>query len=177
MIKFFKRREPLILLALIFIVLKSYAQDPIATERPTQSIGHLVLPANSFQFEQGFTYKDTLELDGFFRLGVSDIGEIRLLTYYDSPQVTVGVKVKLLKARDYRPGIAIRIEMTDFQVSDYRFVYDQKISDKFHGPMQNSAHRMKIQILRNKHQRLYIYSPVWALCVYLCGILAQNNFH
>lgn len=131
MMKFFKRRELLILLTLVFIALKSYAQEPIATERPTQSIGHLVLPANSFQFEQGFTYKDTLELDGFFRLGVSDIGEIRLLTYYDSPQVTVGAKVKLLKAKEYRPGLAVRVEMTDFKVSDYRFIYDQKLSDNF----------------------------------------------
>jgi hypothetical protein len=116
---------------MIFISNRALAQEPIATERPTQSIGHLVLPGNSFQFEQGFTYTDTLVLDGFFRLGVSDIGELRLLTYYDSPQVTIGAKVKLLKARDYRPGIAIRVEMTGFQVSDYRFVYDQKISDNF----------------------------------------------
>ena len=83
---------------LIFIGNNVYAQDPIATERPSQSIGSLVLPGNSFMFEQGFTYKnDSLELDGFFRLGVSDIGELRLLTYYDSPLVTIGAKVNLLK--------------------------------------------------------------------------------
>jgi len=109
-----------------------FAQDPIATERPTQSIGSLVLPANSFQFEQGFTYKgDTLELDGFFRLGVSDIGELRLFTYYDSPLVTIGAKVNILKDKNYRPGIAIRVELTGAKVTDYRLAIMQKLSDQF----------------------------------------------
>lgn len=109
-----------------------YAQiDPIATERPTQSIGSLVLPANAFQFEQGFTYTDTLVLDGFFRLALSDLGEIRLLSYYNSPTVTIGAKVNLLKAKDYRPGIAIRVELTGAQVSDYRLAVMQKLTDRF----------------------------------------------
>jgi hypothetical protein len=121
-----------IVLGLIFISNNVYAQDPIATERPTQSIGSLVLPGNSFQFEQGFTYKsDTLELDGFFRLGVSDIGELRLFTYYDSPLVTIGAKVNLLKDKNYRPGIAIRVELTGAKVSDYRLAIMQKLSEQF----------------------------------------------
>ena len=119
-------------LGLIFMSNNVYAQDPIATERPTQSIGSLVLPGNSFQFEQGFTYKnDTLELDGFFRLGVSDIGELRLFTYYDSPLVTIGAKVNLLKDKNYRPGIAIRVELTGAKVTDYRLAIMQKLSDQF----------------------------------------------
>ena len=119
-------------LGLFLIGNKVYAQDPIATERPTQSIGSLVLPANSFQFEQGFTYKnDSLELDGFFRLGISDLGELRLLTYYDSPLVTIGAKVNLLKDKNYRPGIAIRVELTGAKVTDYRLAIMQKLSDQF----------------------------------------------
>ncbi len=119
-------------LGLIFLGNSAFAQDPIATERPTQSIGSLVLPANSFQFEQGFTYKkDTLELDGFFRLGVSDIGELRLFTYYDSPLVTIGAKVNLLKDKNYRPGIAIRVELTGARVTDYRLAVMQKLSEQF----------------------------------------------
>lgn len=119
-------------LGLIFMSNKVYAQDPIATERPTQSIGSLVLPGNSFQFEQGFTYKnDTLELDGFFRLGISDIGELRLFTYYDSPLVTIGAKVNLLKDKNYRPGIAIRVELTGAKVTDYRLAIMQKLNDQF----------------------------------------------
>jgi len=119
-------------LALILFGNRAYAQDPIATERPTQSIGSLVLPGNSFQFEQGFTFKrDTLELDGFFRLGVSDIGELRLFTYYDSPLVTIGAKVNLLKDKNYRPGIAIRVELTGAKVTDYRLAIMQKLSDQF----------------------------------------------
>ena len=111
---------------------KAFAQDPIATERPTQSIGSLVLPGNSFQYEHGFTYKtDTLEIDGFFRLGISDIGEIRLFTYYDSPSVTVGAKVKLLKEKNYRPGIAIKADLTDAKITDYRLAISQKISNQF----------------------------------------------
>jgi len=121
-----------IVLVMTFLCNNAYAQDPIATERPTQSIGSLVLPSNSFQFEQGFTYKgDTLELDGFFRLGVSDIGELRLFTYYDSPLVTIGAKVNLLKDKNYRPGIAIRVELTGAKVTDYRLAIMQKLSDQF----------------------------------------------
>ena len=117
---------------LIFIGNNVYAQDPIATERPSQSIGSLVLPGNSFMFEQGFTYKnDSLELDGFFRLGVSDIGELRLLTYYDSPLVTIGAKVNLLKDKNYRPGIAIKVDLTGAKVTDYRLIIMQKLSDQF----------------------------------------------
>ena len=121
-----------IAVGLTFVGNNAFAQDPIATERPTQSIGSLVLPGNSFQFEQGFTFKsDTLELDGFFRLGVSDLGEIRLFTYYDSPLVTIGAKVNLLKNKNYRPGIAIRVELTGAKVSDYRLAIMQKLSDQF----------------------------------------------
>lgn len=120
------------IVVLVFIGNKSYGQDPIATERPTQSIGSLVLPGNSFQFEQGFTYKnDSLELDGFFRLGVSDIGELRLFTYYDSPLVTIGAKVNILQDKNYRPGIAIRVELTGAEVTDYRMAISQKLSDQF----------------------------------------------
>lgn len=121
-----------IVLVMTLLGNSAYAQDPIATERPTQSIGSLVLPGNSFQFEQGFTFKrDTLELDGFFRLGVSDIGELRLFTYYDSPLVTIGAKVNLLKDKNYRPGIAIRVELTGAKVTDYRLAIMQKLSDQF----------------------------------------------
>ena len=124
--------ELLVVQGLIFISLNLLAQDPISTERPTQSIGSLVLPGNSFQFEQGFTFKnDSLELDGFFRLGVSDIGELRLFTYYNSPLVTIGAKVNLLKNRNYRPGIAIRVELTGSKVSDYRLAISQKLSEQF----------------------------------------------
>jgi hypothetical protein len=120
------------ILGLIIIGNNVFAQNSIATERPTQSIGSLVLPGNSFQFEQGFTYKsDTLELDGFFRLGVSDIGELRLFTYYDSPLVTIGAKVNLLKDKNYRPGIAIRVELTGAKVTDYRLAIMQKLSEQF----------------------------------------------
>lgn len=110
----------------------AFAQvDPIATERPTQSIGSLVLPTNSFQFEQGFTFTDTVVFDGFFRLAVADLGEIRLLTYYDSPLVTVGAKVKILKAKNYRPGIALKLDITGGRVTDYRIAILQKISNRF----------------------------------------------
>ena len=119
-------------LGLIFLGGSAFAQDPIATERPSQSVGSLVLPGNSFLYEQGFTYKyDSLELDGFFRLGVSDIGELRLLTYYDSPLVTIGAKVNLLKHKNYRPGIAIKVDLTGAKVTDYRLIIMQKLSDQF----------------------------------------------
>ena len=125
----------IILLGGLLLWLKpSLAQEtgPIATERPTQSIGSLVLPTNSFQFEQGFTYaSDTLVLDGFFRLAISNLGEIRLLTFYDSPEMTVGAKVKLLKMKNYRPGLAIKADLTAGRLTDVRLVVMQKISDRW----------------------------------------------
>ncbi|GEM_PF-3510259 len=132
--RIYRDRKPLFLVVatIFFSSPLLFAQvDPIATERPTQSIGSLVLPANSFQFEQGFTFTDTVVLDGFFRLGISELGEIRLLTYYDSPLVTVGAKVKLLKAKNYRPGIALKLDITGGRVTDYRVAILQKISARF----------------------------------------------
>ena len=106
--------------------------DPIATERPTQSIGSLIVPLNSFQLEQGFTYaQDTLVLDGFFRFGVSKIAELRIFTYYDSPLVTIGAKVNILQNKDYRPGIALKADITGGVITDYRIAIMQKLSDSF----------------------------------------------
>ena len=52
-----------------------YGQDSIVTERPTQSIGSLVLPSRSFQYEHSFTFNsDTKGIDSFFRLGISELG-------------------------------------------------------------------------------------------------------
>jgi len=117
---------------LLLISFGAVAQNPISTERPTQSISAIVLPSNSFQVEQGFTYaNDSLNLDGFFRLGISNLGEISLLTYYDSPDVTIGAKVNLLKDKDYQPGIAIKVELTGAKVSDYRLSIGQKLSERF----------------------------------------------
>ena len=106
--------------------------DPIATERPTQSIGSLIVPLNSFQLEQGFTYaQDTLVLDGFFRFGVSKIAELRIFTYYDSPLVTIGAKVNILQNKDYRPGIALKADINGGVITDYRIAIMQKLSDSF----------------------------------------------
>ena len=127
--KFLRLVSLLIFLGLSILV---KAQDNIATERPTQSIGSLVLPTNSFQFEQGFTYaQDTLVLDGFFRFGVSKIAELRVFTYYDSPHVTIGAKVNVLEDKDYRPGIALKADLTGGIITDYRIVIMQKLSDSF----------------------------------------------
>lgn len=107
-------------------------EGPIATERPTQSVGSLVLPTNSFQFEQDFTFAyDTLTLNGFFRFGVSKIAELRILTYYDSPVVTYGAKVNVLQHKNYRPGIALKADITGGRISDYRIAIMQKISNSF----------------------------------------------
>lgn len=109
-----------------------FSQDiePISTDRPTRSISSYIIPQNSFQFEQGFLWQDTLFVDGFFRLGVSRIGEIRLLTFYNSPAVNIGAKVKLLEQKDYRPGFGIDVLISDFKFAEYRLMIDQKVSDR-----------------------------------------------
>jgi hypothetical protein len=53
------------------------------------------------------------------------------LTYYDSPLVTVGAKVRVLKAKNYRPGIAFKLDLTGGKVTDYRIAIMQKLSDSF----------------------------------------------
>ena len=110
-----RRRTIFVLSILSISITQGFSQlsGPIATERPTQSIGSLVLPTHSFQFEQGFTYaQDSLTLDGFFRFGVSKIAELRVFTYYDSPMVTFGAKVNVLQEKDFRPGIALKADIT-----------------------------------------------------------------
>jgi len=122
----------LIFIGLIFFYGYALAQGPISTERPTQSIGSLVLPPNSFQVEQGFTYRDdTLVLDGLFRMAVSTLGEVRVMTFYDTPKIIWGAKVNLLAKNEFRPGLAIKVDMAEgFALTDYRISFDQKISQK-----------------------------------------------
>lgn len=68
-------------------------------------------------------------LDGFFRLSVGHIAEVRLLTYYDSPVPTIGAKVNLMKDDGYRPGIALKADITGGQFTDYRVAIMQKITN------------------------------------------------
>jgi len=111
----------------------SLAQDNITTTRPSSSIGAWTLPANSFQFEQGFTYiNDTLVLDGFFRLAVSKIGEIRMLTLYGSDNIVFEGKVMLLDPAEHKTGLAMKISIDQgFRVLDFRMIATQQLSDRF----------------------------------------------
>ncbi|MEN8251320.1 MAG: hypothetical protein ABFS32_20480 [Bacteroidota bacterium] len=118
---------------ILFIHSFSFAQENIVTSRPTQSIGAWTLPANSFQFEQGFTYgNDTLTLDGFFRLSFSSIGEIRVLTYYGSNDVNVEAKAMLMQPDDNKPGVAMKVSLgTNLVVNDFRLIVTKKLTDRF----------------------------------------------
>jgi len=119
--------------ALLIYSQKTIAQDNIATARPSSSIGVWTLPANSFQFEQGFTYNnDTLILDGFFRLAVSKIGEIRLLTNYGSDYILVEGKVMLLNPAEHKTGLAIKVSVDQsFSVQDFRMIASRQLNDRF----------------------------------------------
>jgi hypothetical protein len=129
------RHRPVLAILTILFLWANYAQaqENISTTRPTSAIGAWTLPANSFQFEQGFTYnQDTLILDGFFRLAVSKIGEIRVLTLYGSNSIVFEGKVMILKPDEYKLGLAARISLTsDLLVSDFRLIATQKINDRF----------------------------------------------
>ncbi len=111
----------------------SIAQDNITTTRPSSSIGAWTLPSNSFQFEQGFTYvNDTLVLDGFFRLAVSKIGEIRMLTLYGSDNIVFEGKVMLLNPAEHKTGLAMKISVDQgFRVLDFRMIATQQLNDRF----------------------------------------------
>ena len=122
-----------ILVVFVLYTNLSIAQENIATARPTSGIGAWTIPANSFQFEQGFTYvNDTLVLDGLFRLAVSKIGEIRVLTLYGSDRIVFGGKVMLLNPAAHKTGLALKLSIdSDFRVLDFRMVASRKINDIF----------------------------------------------
>ena len=112
---------------------ESFAQENMATARPTSAIGAWTLPANSFQFEQGFTYiTDTLILDGIYRLSFSNIAEIRFGTNYGSDKIGFGAKVMLLDPEMHKTGVAIKLAVDgDFIVQDFRFIVTQTLTDRF----------------------------------------------
>lgn len=114
-----------------------FAQDNIATARPTESINAWTIPANTFQFEQGFSYiGDSVVADGFFRASLSDIVELRLLTIYETKDLILSTKWMALKAEDYRPGIAFSLSFAStMQVVGYRIAVEQKLSDQLTGYM------------------------------------------
>ena len=111
----------------------SYAQENLATARPTSAIGAWTIPTNSFQFEQGFTYvQDTLELDGLYRLAFSKIAELRFKTNYTGEHIEFGGKLMLLDPARHKTGLALKISVDgDFVVQDFRFVVTQSLSDRF----------------------------------------------
>ena len=130
-----KKFECLVAIFLVSAVFSNltFAQENIATARPTSAIGAWTIPANSFQFEQGFTYvNDTLVLDGLFRLAVSKIGEIRVLTLYGSDHIVFGAKVMLLNPVTHKTGLALKLSIdSDFRVLDFRMVATRKLSERF----------------------------------------------
>ena len=123
----------LILLISIQFSNKSYAQENLATARPTSAIGAWTIPTNSFQLEQGFTYViDTLVLDGLYRLSFSKIAEIRFKTFYGSDKIGFGAKLMLLDPEKHKTGVALKITVDgDFIVQDFRFVVTQNLTDRF----------------------------------------------
>lgn len=123
----------ILIIPAIFLLIQpqSYAQEGIATSRPTQSIGAWTLPTHTFQFEQGFTYTDTLVLDGFFRFSFSKIGEIRLLTYYGSNDINLEAKAMLIKPDENKPGLAMKVSMgTNMLVNDFRLIATKSLSNR-----------------------------------------------
>ena len=120
-------------LAFTLFAKTALAQENITTARPTSAIGAWTLPSNSFQFEQGFTYAfDTLVLDGHFRLAVSKIGEIRVVTLYGSDHIVFGGKLMLLNPAEHKTGLALKLSIdSDFRVLDFRMIASRKLNDRF----------------------------------------------
>ena len=107
-------------------------QGSIGTERPTFSTSTYTIPANSFQFEQGVIFwNDTTVLDGMFRAAVSKRAEIRLFTAYGENSTLWGAKVNVLQKDGFKPGVSIQGSFGDLtKLANFRFSYQQKISDK-----------------------------------------------
>jgi hypothetical protein len=129
----FVRLSILFLVVPLFYSQRTIAQENLVTARPTSAIGAWTIPSNSFQFEQGFTsVNDTLLLDGLYRIAISKIAELRLLTFYGSNSIILGTKVMFLDPARHKTGLAARISISqDFKVLDFRLVVTQTLSDRF----------------------------------------------
>lgn len=134
----------LLIASLFFILLSqnTFAQENIATARPTLSVGPWVLPENTFQYEQGAQYVDIAgeewAYDGFFRAAVSKSTEIRILVpSLEYKFATFGVKWMMIQPEGNKPGVGFSINMSsvgdNFIVSGYRVAVNKKLTDNLVG--------------------------------------------
>jgi len=67
-----------------------------------------------------------------FRLAVSKIGEIRVVTRYGSNKIVFGGKVMLLDPGRHNTGLALKLSLdNNFRVLDFRMIATQKLNDTF----------------------------------------------
>lgn len=134
-----------LLLGIIFTLLlsqNSWAQENIATARPTLSIGSWVLPENSFQYEQGAQYVDisgeNWAYDAFFRASISKSTEIRILIpSLEYRFAALEVKWMMMKPEGNKPGVGFSINMSSFGdnlvVAGYRMAIEKSLTDNLVG--------------------------------------------
>lgn len=135
-----------VLLAIFFTITfysrSVWAQENIATTRPTLSIGPWVLPEHSFQYEQGAQYSDIpgdeWAYDAFFRAALSRSTEIRVLVpTLESRTAVVGLKWMMLEPQDGKLGIGWTVDFAsengDLSLTSYRLAMNKSLSDNLMG--------------------------------------------
>lgn len=120
------------------------AQESIATARPTLSIGSMVLPEHSFQWEQGAQYSDIdgdeWAYDALLRISMSNFAEVRILIpTLEDRLALLEMKWMMIKPNGHKPGIGFSITMgtggsqeesgENFKILGYRMAIEKYLTD------------------------------------------------
>lgn len=120
------------------------AQESIATARPTLSIGSMVLPEHSFQWEQGAQYSDIdgdeWAYDALLRISMSNFAEVRILIpTLEDRLALLEMKWTMIHPNGSKPGIGFSLTMgtkdnqeetgESFKILGYRVAIEKYLTD------------------------------------------------
>lgn len=139
-------------LVLFFICLTFFqevkAQESIATARPTLSIGSMVLPEHSFQWEQGAQYSDLptdeWSYDALLRISMSNFAEVRIVVpTMEQRKALLEMKWMMITPEGNKPGVGFLLTMgtkdnvdepgETFNILGYRVSFEKQLADGLSG--------------------------------------------
>lgn len=135
-------------ITLFFFLHETKAQESIATARPTLSIGSMVLPEHSFQWEQGAQYSDIptdeWSYDALLRISMSNFAEVRIVVpTMEDRLALLEMKWMMIRPEGNKPGIAFLLTMgtkdsedvpgESFKILGYRVAFEKQLADGLTG--------------------------------------------
>jgi hypothetical protein len=121
-------KNTLLLLLLMLASVHAFAQDPIETDRPSETDATATVPKKHFQMENGFTHEQTADdareltlPQSLFKYGLTDKLELRLITEVANVKetdtttsglkpVTIGFKTNLWAEKGLLPETSIIVQ-------------------------------------------------------------------